>query len=234
MNQTTIEPLTQTVQSIADNPWIILVTTIGVILVLYLDLGSRLFSYINRPKIEFKTKIDRNPDSELGAEWEKYTFWAYVDNKGKSLAPRCQAKLRMTDPTGKVDVGHRMSIPFKDGIFPIKWHVSDELKDSIDIFAVENDTGVLKIPLNVHIPKQQRTTDKDMGRFTYDPPIKQLTRVGMTIERDNSYEIYIIKIKLFVNLPTGTFTKNFIIEIPIDLSLNRIEKGNIKFYENSD
>jgi hypothetical protein len=230
----------ESIPTFLNNPWVLLIIAVGAFLV-FIDPISRGYRFSKRPKIEFETHLESDEIIEHDEKVEKITFWIFVSNKGRALASQCKVQIKITDKTGTLDVGEKMDSPYKEGTFPIKWNISNEQKNSINIFSKSKDYGKFKLPFEVTIPKEEHEENTIINyphvSVNYTDPIKKMNFPNPYILEEIGEAIgYSLLIHVYVNTLEKNFEKQFKIIFPINAETMKKdyiifeEKNKVKKY----
>lgn len=219
MNMT--DPVTSGILQFSTNPWVLFVIALGGILIV-IGYSTSFFKYIydysTRPKLSFetaKTVID-DPKNEQ----KIVSLWVYVTNHGKQTARQCSAQILATNYSQDFLIG-QMSSPSRYGTLPIKWHIGNQLYDTLDINP-QLHAGVLKIPVSLTIPTKEEK-DKDpwiaqpMTGLKFEDPLEKLNPVGSLApsEKEEGKLMYHILCTVFIHYQSTMFYKQFEIKSPM-------------------
>lgn len=202
-----------------DNPWVLLITTIGLLIMTGLAVfeGIKIFrDHHNRPRIKLKA-IKQYEDTK---EAKKLTFWIYAHNIGKGFLSQCKVRIRITDHSGNIDLIDKTGKKYQEEFIPLFWDDENGTHNSQDLYPAKNEYGKFKLPLIVTFSPNGKEEDfiseggfglefTDPVKISWKNPKKHLKGIGKIV---TFYAVFSISI----NSMEKSFKKNFRVVIPIN------------------
>jgi len=156
------------------NVWTMLAITVGVIMVASYTMGNALMSYIKRPKIEFEPKIiiqDIKKHDKF--DYKEITLLVYLKNTGKLPSFQSRVRMRITDHSGKIDIGEATSRTINDD-FPVPCVDVDNISHPIvDLLPTNRFDYHFKIPFVFHFATSKEDV---LGDSSMPSSISQFTK----------------------------------------------------------
>lgn len=202
-----------------DDPLILLITTIGLLIMTGLAVFESLkliHDYRIRPRIEMKAvKEYEKLENEI-----KILFYIYIHNIGTGQLSNCKVRIRITDHSGNIDLIDKTGKQYQEEFLPWNWEITENsFSNELDLYPAKTEHGKFKLPLDVTIPNDESEYEfvnqgfgvkfNDPLKMSWKNPAKYLHGIGKLLSFYTVFSVY-------VNAKEKSFEKKFRVLIPIN------------------